>query len=114
MAACALFGGCRTTAELEAERDAEFQTLVGGSMADFMRRTSLTPSDMYPTSSGRTFVVYGPASTIVLPGSGIVPTVAAHRQCKAIDACGHSGDGRCRHCQHLAGDADHPKRPLLT
>ena len=53
-------------------------------MTDFMRRTSLTPSDMYPTSSGRTFVVYGPASTIVLPGSGFVPTVAAHRQCKML------------------------------
>ncbi|MCP4562754.1 MAG: hypothetical protein GY873_21405 [Bosea sp.] len=53
-------------------------------MADFMRRTSLTPSDMYSTSSGRTFVVYGPASTIVLPGSGFVPTVAAHRHCKML------------------------------
>jgi hypothetical protein len=83
-AACALVGGCRTTAELEAERDAEFQTLVGGSMADFMRRTSLTPSDMYPTSSGRTFVVYGPASTIVLPGSGFMLTMAAHRQFKML------------------------------
>ncbi|VVT44292.1 conserved hypothetical protein [Bosea sp. 62] len=53
-------------------------------MADFMRRTSLTPSDMYPTSSGRTFVVYGPASTIIVPGRGFVPTVAAHRQCKML------------------------------
>lgn len=86
LAACGfglLLCACRTTAELEAERGAEFRTLVGGSMADFMRRTSLTPSDMYPTSSGRTFV-YGPASTIVLPGSGFVPTVAAHRQCKML------------------------------
>lgn len=83
-AACVLIGGCRTTAELEAERDAEFRSLVGGTMTDFSRRTGLTPSEMYPTNSGRTFVVYGPASTIVVPGSGFVPTVAAHRQCKIL------------------------------
>jgi hypothetical protein len=77
-------GACRTNQELQAERDAEFQTLVGGTMADFIRRNSLTPSDMYPTSSGRTFVVYGRSTTIVLPGSGFVPTVAANRQCKML------------------------------
>lgn len=63
-------------------------------MSDFMRRTSLTPSDMYPTSSGRTFVVHGPASTIVLPGSGFVPTVAAHRQSKLlVDTADADGKG---------------------
>lgn len=60
-----LLCACRTTAELEAERDAEFQTLVGGSMADFMRRTSLTPSDMYPVhalaTSGQSFCKAAPA-----------------------------------------------------
>jgi hypothetical protein len=91
---CALFGGCRTTAELEAEREAEFQTLVGGSMADFMRRTSLTPSDMYPTSSGRTFVVHGPASTIVLPGNGFAPTVGRSFQCQMlVDTADADGKG---------------------
>ena len=53
-------------------------------MADFMPRTGLTPTDMYPTSSGRTFVVNGPASTIVIPGSYGVPTVAAQRQCRML------------------------------
>lgn len=94
IAACALFGGCRTTAELEAERDAEFQSLVGGTMADFMRRTSLTPSDMYPTSSDRTFVVYGPTSTVVLLGSGFVPTVGRTFQCqRLVDTTDADGKG---------------------
>lgn len=77
-------GGCRTAEEALAEREAEFQTLVGVTMADFMRRTGLTPTDMYPTSAGRTFVVNGPIRTIVLQGSYGVPTVAAQNQCRMM------------------------------
>lgn len=63
-------------------------------MADFMRRTSLTPSDMYSTSSGRTFVVNGPASTIVLPGSYGVPTIGHAVQCQMlIDTVATDGKG---------------------
>lgn len=63
-------------------------------MADFMRRTSLTPSDMYPTGSGRTFVVNGSAGAIVIPGSGFVPIGAAHRQCKMlVETIGAEGKG---------------------
>jgi hypothetical protein len=84
VALCLAAAGCTTNAEIAAQRDAEFQSLVGGTMADFMRRTGLTPTDMYPTSSGRTFVVNGPASTIVVPGSYGVPTIAAQRQCRML------------------------------
>lgn len=111
VAACALFGGCRTTAELKAERDSEFQTLVGGTMADFMRRTSLTPSDMYPTNSGRTFVIYGTASTIVLPGS--YGGAVSGTQLSMPDACRddrHGWEGRGR---QLAHHTSHAERPLL-
>ncbi len=72
IAACALFVGCRTTAELEAERDAEFQTLVGGSMADFMRRTGLMPSAMYPTRFGLKFEAVS-AAWSARAGSGQPP-----------------------------------------
>ncbi|MGE7469785.1 hypothetical protein ACQKLX_10105 [Bosea sp. NPDC003192] len=53
-------------------------------MADFMRRTSLTPSDAYPTSSGRTFVVHGPTTSIVVPGSYGAPTVGRSFQCQML------------------------------
>jgi len=36
---CLAVAGCTTTAEIAARRDAEFQALVGVSMAEFMRRT---------------------------------------------------------------------------
>lgn len=86
--------GCTTNAEIAAQREAQFQSLVGGTMADFIRRTGLTPTDMYPTSSGRTFIVNGPASTIVIPGSYGVPTVAAQRQCRMlIDTVAIDGKG---------------------
>jgi len=39
---------------------------------------------MYPTSSGRTFVVLGSTSAIVVPGSYGVPTIAAQRQCRML------------------------------
>lgn len=63
-------------------------------MAGLMRRTGLTPNDMYPTSSGRTFIVNGPASTSVIPGSYGVPTIAAQRQCRMlIDTVAIDGRG---------------------
>lgn len=53
-------------------------------MADFMRRTSLTPSDAYATGSGRSFLVFGPSTALVLPGSYGAPTVARSFQCRML------------------------------
>ena len=44
-------------------------------MADFMRRTSLTPSSAYPTGTGRTFVVPAPTTSIIERGTYGAPTV---------------------------------------
>jgi hypothetical protein len=102
LAACALFGGCRPSEVAAADRTAEIQTLVGGSMADFIRRTGLTPSDMYPTSSGRTFVVNGPVSTSVLPGFYGVPSRGrlSQRGHHRLSHQRERGRGEDRHVPH--------------
>lgn len=49
---------------------------------------------MHPTCSGLTFIVNGPARTIVVPGSYGVPTIAAQRQCRMlIDTVAIDGKG---------------------
>ena len=53
-------------------------------MSDFMQRTSLTPSSACPTSSGRIFVVHGPTTSIVIPGSYGAPTVGRSFQCQML------------------------------
>lgn len=70
-----LFVGCVTTDD----RYARLKPYIGQSMADFSRATGLTPSDMYNTADGRTFVVNGPTTTVT-----VSPGVAVNGGCKML------------------------------
>ncbi|WP_156041772.1 lipoprotein [Bradyrhizobium sp. URHD0069] len=81
-----LLAGCQTGAEyqakVESERAARLQTHVGRSMADFSRDTGMVPSSMYDVSTGRVFVVDGPAVTLALAPNGFTPGVARTFACR--------------------------------
>jgi hypothetical protein len=51
------------------ERSEQLKPYIGLTMADFMRKTSIEPSDSYDTSHGRMFLIEGPdAAVTVSPG----------------------------------------------
>lgn len=51
------------------DRYARLKPYIGQSMTAFMRSTGLTPSDSYDTTTGKTFIVNGPAMAVaVSPG----------------------------------------------
>ncbi|MDR4305676.1 hypothetical protein IHQ68_03440 [Chelatococcus sambhunathii] len=50
---------CRTTAAVEQDFSTRLQGYKGGTIAQFISRTTVTPSDAYPTSEGKVFVVSG-------------------------------------------------------
>jgi hypothetical protein len=81
-----LLTGCQTGAEYQAkvdsDRAARLQTHVGRTMADFSRDTGMVPSSMYDISTGRVFVVDGPAVTLALAPNGFTPGVARTFACR--------------------------------
>ena len=46
-------GGCQTAAEVQQAQQAQMESVVGLTMADFSARTGLTPSDAYAVAGGR-------------------------------------------------------------
>jgi hypothetical protein len=83
-------GGCQTAAEVQQAQQAQMQSVVGLTMAEFSARAGLTPSDAYDVSGRRVFVVQGRTVATVVPGSYRAPMVANSLTCRIAQQRGIS------------------------
>lgn len=88
---------CQTTQEYQAQVDAGLDQRLaayhGRTMADFIARTGLAPSDYYPVSSGRVFIVQMTPVVVTLPATNVTPAISRADACRLMLETERIGDG---------------------
>jgi hypothetical protein len=80
--------GCQTTANQQAQVNASLDQRLtaynGATMADFMGKTGMMPSDYYPVSEGRVFIFQGSPIYMTLPATAVTPAVTRSSACQLL------------------------------
>jgi hypothetical protein len=110
--------GCQTAERVEADRSDRLSAFKGCTMADFSGETGLTPSNFYPITGGRMYVVDGPP---VVTSYGGYSSVSVCRLLIQTEPNGPTGTadawtivgttrtGSC-HVLPIGGDVPHRRR----
>lgn len=88
VAAGLVASACHTSEQYQAsaarDRDARLASFNGSSMAAFSAQTGLLPTNAYPITNGRVFVVDGPTIFVTLPATHVTPAVTRSSVCRLL------------------------------
>lgn len=88
---------CQTTQEYQVKVDASLDQRLaayhGRTMADFIARTGLVPTDYYPASDGRVFIVQMTPVVLTLPATNVTPAIYRADACQLMLETERVGDG---------------------
>jgi hypothetical protein len=92
-------GGCQTNeayrAAQENELSARLEGYTGVTIADFIARTGMTPTDAYPVSQGKVFIFRTDPVYVTLPATNLTPAITRSSRCqlliRAVNRAGTAG-----------------------
>lgn len=87
--------GCQTgeqyQAQVNASLDQRLTAYNGATMAEFMSRTGMLPTDAYPVGDSKVFVFAGPTTFLTLPATNVTPAVTRSTACRLMIRAVHIG-----------------------